>query len=797
MAREGDPLADPVILPSSAVQSVNVFRAGEVVRLQTKIARIHRDIEHHREMARPVKCFVIAASLAALASACAPAARQPRPVVVPQATPAATPPTDPVEVARRKSLYLIAVMEMGRPTDPAHLSAWLKDANPSVRAAGATALGRAGEALAFAGGDPTAFVDALLAHTSDPAVEVRLAIASAVGLIGEKASGRITAPFEAEKNADVRAKWIRAAGRVAPLPKPAAAETTPTPTSTPETPASNADPVSSPELLLLEKALADEDLAPDAGLALGVWGLRCERGGAGIPALSKSLAAAIRERFNGTAGRSRLPYAYAIWRLRQTTMTSEARDGLADPDARVRGVSARALGGIPGAHGRREVSRLLRDSNPATRVEAARALAKLADADSTAAVDLVELLELSDPPKIPDSVFPAASTHVAIAAAEALGDLKFRATAEPLRARLGSEDPYLFAAVSVAYVKVVGLASIPDFAQLLAELQEPSGWRHRKLIAEALAGLPKEEAAADRVPFEAAPLFDRLLADADLRVRASALDAYAELAGPAARPQLLEALKSDDVAMIGVGAGRLEGFAHAKDAAASAEDGPALVTCLARLVESAPDTAAGVVSAAAMLGGDAAIPVLEKAAVSKSNALMLAAAKALRAKGRTPPARTEPPSALPSEADWLAVADHTRMTVRTTRGDVRVALRADIAPTTVLHLVTLSRKGYFDDIIFHRVVPAFVVQGGDPRGDGNGGPGSTIPCELSDLPYEVGTVGMALSGRDTGGSQFFIATTPQPHLEGNYTVFGKVTDGMYPVVDQLEVGDRILELSFP
>lgn len=754
-----------------------------------------------------MKRFLLAALLATIASsaaACAPAARQPKPVVLPQATPTPARPTDPVEIARRKSLYLIAVMEMSRPTDPTHLAAWLKDANPSVRAAGATALGRAGEALVAAGGDPAPFLDALL-ETTDPSPDVRAAVASAVGLIGDKATGRITTPFEAEKNPDVRAKWIRAAGRIAPLPKPTPApepDATPEPTpppapsvtgTPPPTPTDSIPtPAASPELSLLTQALADDTLAPHAALALGVFGLRCERGGAGIPSLSPALLDALRARFNGTAGAQRLPYVYAIWRLRQATTTAEARAGLSDPDSRVRGVSARALGGIPGAHGRREVSRLVRDRDPATRAEAARALAKLADAGSNAAIDLVELLERSDPPKIPDREPPTASSHAAVAAAEALGDLKFRATAEPLRARLGAEDPYLFAAVASAYVKVAGLAAIPDLAESLSEHGGAGDWRHRKIIAEALAGLPKEKAAPDGIPFEAAPLFEKLLAEQDLRVRAAALDSYAEFAGPAARTRLVEALASNDVAMLGVAADRLA----ALEGGAGPDAGPALVSCLARLVSADPDTAAGLVGPAAALGGDAVIPVLESAAVSPSNALMLAAAKALRAKGRTPPVRTAPPSALPAEADWLAAADLTRMTIRTNRGEVRVMLRPEVAPAIVLHFATLSRKGYFRGIAFHRVVPAFVVQGGDPRGDGNGGPGSTIPCELSDLPYERGTVGMALSGRDTGGSQFFISTTPQPHLEQAYTVFGKVVRGM-DVVDRIEVGDTIVDLTFP
>ena len=82
------------------------------------------------------------------------------------------------------------------------------------------------------------------------------------------------------------------------------------------------------------------------------------------------------------------------------------------------------------------------------------------------------------------------------------------------------------------------------------------------------------------------------------------------------------------------------------------------------------------------------------------------------------------------------------------------------APNTAHHFITLARKGYFDGLSFHRVVPNFVIQGGDPRGDGEGGPGYTIRDELNQEPYLRGTVGMALAGPDTGGSQFFITHAP-------------------------------------
>lgn len=99
-------------------------------------------------------------------------------------------------------------------------------------------------------------------------------------------------------------------------------------------------------------------------------------------------------------------------------------------------------------------------------------------------------------------------------------------------------------------------------------------------------------------------------------------------------------------------------------------------------------------------------------------------------------------------------------------------------------------RRYFDGQRFHRVVPGFVVQAGDPRGDGWGGPGTTIRDEINRRRYVGYMVGMALSGPDTGGSQWFITLGPQPHLDGTYTIFGRVRDGM-PALLRLTEGDQI------
>jgi cyclophilin family peptidyl-prolyl cis-trans isomerase/HEAT repeat protein len=132
--------------------------------------------------------------------------------------------------------------------------------------------------------------------------------------------------------------------------------------------------------------------------------------------------------------------------------------------------------------------------------------------------------------------------------------------------------------------------------------------------------------------------------------------------------------------------------------------------------------------------------------------------------------------------------------VRTTRGAFKIRFFNEETPATVANFTTLAKKGFFDGVRFHRVIPDFVAQGGDPRGDGFGGPGHRIPCENSDLPYLRGSVGMALAGKDTGGSQFFVTHSDQPHLDGRYTLFGKVEEGM-DVVDNLSATDAILSVT--
>lgn len=150
-----------------------------------------------------------------------------------------------------------------------------------------------------------------------------------------------------------------------------------------------------------------------------------------------------------------------------------------------------------------------------------------------------------------------------------------------------------------------------------------------------------------------------------------------------------------------------------------------------------------------------------------------------------------PPPGPAPDAPREAVPAGTVAVVVTTRGELAFDLFPDVAPGHVASFVSLARSGFYDGVVFHRVVPDFVVQAGDPTGTGWGGPGYTLRDEFSDRPYVRGTLGMARSDHHTAGSQFFVTTAPHPHLRGHYTVFGQLR-GDGPALDNLRQGDVVV-----
>lgn len=163
-----------------------------------------------------------------------------------------------------------------------------------------------------------------------------------------------------------------------------------------------------------------------------------------------------------------------------------------------------------------------------------------------------------------------------------------------------------------------------------------------------------------------------------------------------------------------------------------------------------------------------------------------------------PKTRTKLGQVLNTDTDYRRAALRKNGTVKavltTEKGTFTIDFLPEDAPLTVDNFVKLARSGYFNGLEVHRVVPNFVMQDGDPRGDGNGGPGWSIRCEVNMVPYERGAVGMALSGKDTGGSQWFVTHSPQPHLDGGYTVFGKVNANGMKVVDNIVRGDKFISV---
>lgn len=156
------------------------------------------------------------------------------------------------------------------------------------------------------------------------------------------------------------------------------------------------------------------------------------------------------------------------------------------------------------------------------------------------------------------------------------------------------------------------------------------------------------------------------------------------------------------------------------------------------------------------------------------------------------------------KAPLADVQKHTKAVIKTSKGDVTVELYPKEAPLSVTNFVTLAKGGFYDGLMFHRVVPNFVVQGGDPEGTGRGSPGYTIPAELKGNPHKhvEGALAWARLGDEvnpqkrSSGSQFYITLASTPFLDGGYTVFGKTTGGM-EVVKAIAVGDKILKIEVP
>jgi cyclophilin family peptidyl-prolyl cis-trans isomerase/HEAT repeat protein len=320
------------------------------------------------------------------------------------------------------------------------------------------------------------------------------------------------------------------------------------------------------------------------------------------------------------------------------------------------------------------------------------------------------------------------------------------------------------------------------FVIVLSGLEPDPHWRVRSALVSALATLPADQAV---------PRLQLMLDDEDQRVVPAVLNALTRVGAPGVEAVLLERLQDDDPVVRMAAAANLGELmpAGAERALVDAyRFGERDTTYVAR---------AAALAALTRYGPAAATETLTAALADADWALRVRAAELLASlTGSAASAEEIRPAPSRRAAQFYDAPELTAPTVSphafidTDKGTIEIEMAVLDAPLTTDNFMRLARQGFFDGLTFHRVVPNFVVQGGDPRADGEGGPGFTIRDEINQRPYLRGLVGMALDWRDTGGSQFFITQSPQPHLDGRYTVFGHVVSGI-EVVDRLEVGDLI------
>ncbi len=461
--------------------------------------------------------------------------------------------------------------------------------------------------------------------------------------------------------------------------------------------------------------------------------------------------------------------AYALARDALPEAAPDLRRLLADPDPWVRGWAARGLGQVGEPADLEAIAPLLADSEAGPVIQALRAAQRLIGERGAAPPPswrprLVALLDADHP-------------GVRLTAVEAAG------------AWLPDED-----LATVLRRRAVAASGRESELALLALAAAGDGAAAELVPAAAAAPDPSVRArgaeAAGRLG--AAATLERLAADPAPMVRVAALEVRLAAAGTGAAGLARQALADPDPAVRGTA---LDWLAEHPEL-----PGEELIRLVAapldeRLAEERHNLIQAIVARAVAepLERGSLVIALENLANDRDYLVRRWAAEGLAALDR--------PLIDPGQAEVRKQADDYRLILqvtarprhvelRTRHGALRIRLACPEAPLTCLHFLQLAAQGFYDGLAFHRVVPDFVVQGGDPRGDGWGGPGYALRDEVNRLRYSRGVVGMALSGPHTGGSQFFITLSPQPHLDGGYTAFGEVVAGG-EILDRIEQGDRI------
>jgi len=647
----------------------------------------------------------------------------------------AAPPARP----RIEKMARILALEDARSLGDGELERDLADPDRSVRRRAALAAGRIG--------DPS-LVPALLPLLSDPEPEVRQMAAFGLGLIGDgrAVDGLLVGLKDPESV--VRARAAEALGRIGDVraaPALAAFVVEAIPRGAPVLAVRGDDPGS----------VSDPWLA----LRLGLFAL----------VRLKSVTAAETALLAG--GKPRFDWWAATWtamRLEAPSLRPVLLAAATSTDALSRALAARGLGAVKDPAGLEPLAPLLRDREELVVVSALRAVGTIGDARGVA--------QVAPSLRSPNLTLVWEALK---ALAQLPPDRALRSTVVNL---VGHDQPWIRAAA----LPVLARMDREEFALVLSGLDPDPVWWVRGALAGALG------AAGDDVSLG---ILYGMLRDSDPRVLPAVLEALRNARGPDALDTLRRMLEHPDVA---VRAAAAEGIAELKAAGQS----DVLAAAYERSLHDVDlDARLALVAALAAQKDARALDALRSAAESDpARVVRERAGAALRSLDREAPwAGHEPVRRPPLDyREAMAVYDPRpdvplytpRAILHTRHGRIEVHLDVVETPLTSANFIELAQRGFYDGLTFHRVVPGFVSQGGDPRGDGRGGPGYTLRCEVGERPYARGAVGMALSGKDTGGSQFFITHSPQPHLDGAYTLFGWVAEGM-DVVDKIRPGDMI------
>lgn len=407
---------------------------------------------------------------------------------------------------------------------------------------------------------------------------------------------------------------------------------------------------------------------------------------------------------------------------------------------------------------------LLADPNERVRIAAVRAAASRGASEFVP--DLLSLLERD-------------TRYVQIEVLDALSVLSAPAAVEPLLDRLGSESWWIRAHVLPALAR----QDPEGFWLLLAGLGADRDWQVRAALADLLGRLEGQR------PIELLRASVDPKVEADARVRARALKALARHEPEGVGAVLIDHLSAEDPFERLAAAEALEAVG-ASDAAAPVKQ------AFLEGSDTAPWVEAKLLEVLAALDSESARGTAVSALDDPNYLVREKAAQILRRHGETNVTVRPRPSELPLDhyRGYVSPPYSPQAFVQTERGVIEIELFILDAPLTVRNFVQLAREGFYDGLAVHQVVPNGYLKAGDPRGDGNGGPGHVIRSELNRRPIVRGTVAMVNHGRDTAGSQFFITHLPHPQLDGRYTVFGQVTSGL-EVVDRTEPGDTVESIT--